>query len=251
MSARELERLARAIPRCTACPELRAYCARVAREKRRAYLAEEYWGRPVPGFGDPKASLWILGLAPAAHGGNRTGRIFTGDRSGDFLFAGLHRAGLANQPTSVARGDGLRLSGAWISASLRCAPPGNRPTPEELSNCARWLDAERTALANVRVLFCLGGLAWNAALDLEARHGLPIPRPRPRFAHGARFRLGDRTFVGCYHVSQQNTFTGRLTPAMLDAELAAALKACGSRAAGSPSSPRSRTADPRGRSRNP
>jgi uracil-DNA glycosylase family 4 len=251
VSARELERLARAIPRCTACPELRAYCARVAREKRRAFRAEEYWGRPVTGFGDPKASLWILGLAPAAHGGNRTGRIFTGDRSGDFLFAGLHRAGLANQPTSAARGDGLRLSGVWISAALRCAPPGNRPTPEELENCTRWLDAERAALADVRVLFCLGGLAWNAALDLEARHGVPIRRPRPRFAHGARCELGDRTLVGCYHVSQQNTFTGRLTPAMLDAQIAAALKACGSRAAGSRSSPRSRTADPRGRSRSP
>ena len=248
---REIDRLARAIPRCTACPELRAYCARVAREKRRAFASEEYWGRPVPGFGDPQASIWILGLAPAAHGGNRTGRIFTGDRSGDFLFAGLHRAGLANQPHSVACDDGLSLRGVWISASLRCAPPGNRPTPDELETCARWLDAERSALANVRVVFCLGGIAWNAALDLEVRHGFVLPKPRPRFGHGARFCAGGRTLVGCYHVSQQNTFTGRLTPAMFEAAIAMAVKESGSRAAGSRSSPRSRTAGPRGRSPNP
>ena len=227
MTARGLDALSRAIPRCTACPELRSYCARVAREKRRAFRDETYWGRPVPGFGDPRARIWILGLAPAAHGGNRTGRMFTGDRSGDFLYAALHRAGLANQSTSVARGDGLRLRGVWIGAALRCAPPGNRPTPRELSNCERWLDAERAALPSVRVLFCLGGIAWEAALGLERRHGKPIPKPRPRFAHGAVFRLGDRTLVGCYHVSQQNTFTGRLTPPMLDAALAAAVRASG------------------------
>ncbi len=224
MSARELERLARAIPRCTACPELRAYCAKVAKEKRKAFLDWDYWGRPIPGFGDPLARIWILGLAPAAHGGNRTGRIFTGDRSGDFLFAGLHRAGLANQPTSIARDDGLRLRDVWISAALRCAPPGNRPTPRELSNCTRWLDAERAALTQVRVIFCLGGIAWDAALDLEERHGAVLPKPRPRFAHGSACTLEERTILGCYHVSQQNTFTGRLTPRMLDAAIEMALR---------------------------
>jgi uracil-DNA glycosylase family 4 len=251
VSGRTLEALARAIPRCAACPELRAYCAKVAREKRRAYRDWDYWGRPVPGFGDPRARIWILGLAPAAHGGNRTGRIFTGDRSGDFLFAALHRAGRASQPHSVAREDGLRLRDVWISAALRCAPPGNRPTPREIENCTRWLDAERAALANVRVLFCLGGIAWDAALDLEARHGSTVPKPRPRFAHGARHPIGDRTLVGCYHVSQQNTFTGRLTPAMMDTVLADAIKESGSRAAGSRSSPRSRNAGPRGRTPSP
>lgn len=219
MSGRTVESLARSIPRCTACPELRAYCAEVAREKKRAFRDWKYWGKPVPGFGDGEARIWIVGLAPAAHGANRTGRMFTGDRSGDFLYAALHRAGLASRPTSVSRDDGLRLFRVWIGAALRCAPPGNRPSPRELENCARWLDAERAALRRVRVLFCLGAIAWNAALDLEARHGTRIARPRPRFAHGARLRLGDRTMIGCYHVSQQNTFTGRLTPAMLDEAL--------------------------------
>ena len=225
MSARAIEALARAIPRCTACPELRAYCNDVAREKRRAFLDWDYWGRPVPGFGDPAARLWILGLAPAAHGANRTGRMFTGDRSGDFLYAALHRAGLASQPTSLARDDGLRLRGVWISATLRCAPPGNRPTPAEISNCERWLDAERRALTGVRAVLCLGAIAWNAALELERRHGAVLPRPRPRFAHGSACTLGGRAILGCYHVSQQNTFTGRLTPPMLDRALRAAVKA--------------------------
>jgi uracil-DNA glycosylase family 4 len=153
--------------------------------------------------------------------------MFTGDRSGDFLYAALHRAGLANAAVSASRDDGLRLRGVWISAALRCAPPGNRPTPQELASCARWLDAERAALESCRVLFCLGAIAWDAALGLETRHGAAIPRPRPRFGHGATWRLGDRTLVGCYHVSQQNTFTGRLTPAMLDAALGTALKASG------------------------
>ena len=229
MSERRLDALSRAIPRCTACPELRSYCARIAREKRRAFRDETYWGRPVPGFGDPRARIWILGLAPAAHGANRTGRMFTGDRSGDFLYAALHRAGLASQATSVAREDGLRLRGVWISAALRCAPPGNRPTPRELANCARWLDAERAALGAVRVLFCLGAIAWDAALELERRHGAPIPRPRPRFAHGSVVDLGRCTLVGCYHVSQQNTFTGRLTPAMLDRVLGSARARAGLR----------------------
>lgn len=211
--------LSREIETCTRCPELRSYCAEVARTKRRAYAADDYWGKPVAGFGDPAARIWILGLAPAAHGANRTGRMFTGDRSGDFLYAGLHRAGLANQPTSVARDDGLALRDVWISASLRCAPPANKPTTTQLERCAGHLDAECNALANVRVLFCLGGIAWDAALALLARRGHSIPRPRPKFAHGAEAVVGPRTLVASYHVSQQNTFTGRLTPQMLDEAL--------------------------------
>ncbi|MBL8860730.1 MAG: uracil-DNA glycosylase [Planctomycetes bacterium] len=220
---RALAALEREIVSCARCPELRAYCAAVARAKRRAYAQDDYWGRPVPGYGDPTARIWILGLAPAAHGANRTGRMFTGDRSGDFLYAALHRAGLANQPNSVARGDGLVLAGVWIGAALRCAPPGNQPSAEQLARCAGHLDAEWDALANARVLLCLGGIAWDAALDLAARRGVPTPRPRPKFAHGGEFRVGERWLVASYHVSQQNTFTGRLTPAMLDRALAQAI----------------------------
>jgi uracil-DNA glycosylase family 4 len=219
MSARQFEQLARRITTCERCPELRAYCAGVAREKRKSFASETYWGKPVPGFGDPQARIWILGLAPAAHGANRTGRMFTGDRSGDFLYAGLHRAGLANQPTSTARDDGLELRDVWISASLRCAPPANKPTPEQLELCAAHLDDEWNALGHVRVIFCLGGIAWNAALQLLERRGHTLPRPRPKFAHTAEITLGARTLVGCYHVSQQNTFTGKLTPKMLDHRL--------------------------------
>lgn len=216
--------LARRIETCTRCPELRAYCAEVAHAKRRAYEHETYWGRPVPGFGDPAARIWILGLAPAAHGANRTGRMFTGDRSGDFLYAGLHRAGLANQPNSDSRDDGLALRDVWISASLRCAPPANKPTTAQLERCTVHLDDEWNALKNARVLFCLGGIAWNAALDLLARRGHTIPRPRPKFAHGASTTIGPRTLVASYHVSQQNTFTGRLTPPMLDDALSLAIE---------------------------
>ncbi len=214
--------LERAITTCACCPELRSYCAGVARVKRAAYSEQTYWGKPVPGFGDPRARIWILGLAPGAHGANRTGRVFTGDRSGDFLFAALHRAGIANQPTSVARDDGLALRGAWISAAVRCAPPDNKPTREQIATCAGHLDGEWDALRDVRVLLCLGGIAWDAALALCARKGLAVPRPKPKFAHEGDLVLGDRTLLGCYHVSQQNTFTGRLTPAMLDARLALA-----------------------------
>lgn len=215
--------LERAITTCTRCPELRAYCAGVARVKRAAYASETYWGRPVPGFGDPRAKIWILGLAPGAHGANRTGRVFTGDRSGDFLFAALHRAGIANQPTSVARDDGLALRGAWISAAVRCAPPDNKPTRAQIATCARYLDDEWGALRDVRVILCLGGIAWDAGLALCARQGIALARPKPKFAHEAEIVLGDRTLLGCYHVSQQNTFTGRLTPAMLDRVLAVAM----------------------------
>jgi len=221
-AARKIARIAAEVVRCERCPRLRAYCTRVAREKRRAYAGEEYWGKPVPGFGDPNARIWILGLAPAAHGGNRTGRVFTGDRSGDFLYAALFRAGLASQPHSVARDDGMRLADVYISAAARCAPPGNRPTPVELARCARFLDAEADALARLRVIMCLGAIAWEAAIALLARRGAAVVKPRPRFAHAARCDLDGWTLLGSYHVSQQNTFTGRLTPAMLDRVIATA-----------------------------
>jgi uracil-DNA glycosylase family 4 len=192
----------------------------VAREKRRAYRDWTYWGRPVPGFGDPRAGLVVIGLAPAAHGANRTGRVFTGDRSGDFLFAGLYRAGFANQPLSQHREDGLRLKDAFITASARCAPPDNKPLPEELARCAPFLDRE-LALLPARVLLALGAIGWNATLGWLARAGWPLPSPRPAFGHGAELALpGAPVLLGCYHVSQQNTQTGRLTPAMFDTILA-------------------------------
>ncbi len=206
--------LADEIVRCRRCPRLVEWRERVAREKRAAYAAETYWGRPVPGFGDPAARLVVVGLAPAAHGANRTGRMFTGDRSGDFLYAALHRAGYANQPTSDHRDDGLRLTDCFITAPVKCAPPQNKPTPQERANCAPWLDAELAALTRARVLLCLGAIGWNATLS-----ALGAPRPRAAFAHGAEATVGALTVVGSFHVSQQNTFTGRLTPAMLDAVL--------------------------------
>jgi uracil-DNA glycosylase family 4 len=207
--------LANNIPRCTRCPELRAYCTDVAREKRRAFADWQYWGKPVPGFGDHRARIMIVGLAPAAHGGNRTGRVFTGDRSGDFLYAALHRAGLANQPTSTSRDDGLTLRGIYITAASRCAPPANKPTPRQLDNCRPYLVEELQDL-RPRVIICLGSIAWNATLLALADVGCPLPRPRPKFAHGAEASVGEIVLLGCYHVSQQNTFTGRLKPNMLD-----------------------------------
>ena len=205
---------------CTRCPRLRTYCEAVALEKRRAYATWEYWGKPVPGFGDPEARLWVIGLAPAAHGGNRTGRVFTGDRSGDFLYAALHRAGYANQPTSVRQGDGLELKDCYISATARCAPPANKPLPQEVANCAPYLDREWELLRRKRVILALGKIAWDAALALAARHGLAPPRPRPAFGHGVEVELApDLRLAGSYHVSQQNTFTGKLTEAMFDAVL--------------------------------
>ncbi len=184
----------------------------MAREKRAAYSGETYWGRPLPGFGDPAARIVILGLAPAAHGANRTGRFFTGDRSGDFLFAALHRTGFANRPVSRHREDGLRLSGAWISAAVRCAPPENKPTPEERDACLPYAVRE-LGLLEARVVVCLGAFAWDAALRV---YGI---RPKPKFGHGTEATAGDATLLGCYHPSQQNTFTGVLTPMMLDAVL--------------------------------
>ena len=212
-----LAALAARVVACRACPRLVEWRERVAREKRAAYAGEEYWGRPLPGFGDPDARVYVLGLAPAAHGGNRTGRIFTGDRSADWLFAALHRADFANQPTSTHRGDGLRLEGAFIGAAVRCAPPANRPLREERRRCLPYTAEELALLPGVRAIVCLGRYAWDAAADLAGE------RPRPRFAHGAEHRLGDgRTLVGSFHPSQQNTFTGKLTEPMLDAVFARA-----------------------------
>jgi uracil-DNA glycosylase family 4 len=192
----------------------------VAIAKRRAFADWDYWGRPVPGFGDPSAWLWIVGLAPAAHGANRTGRVFTGDRSGDFLFAALHRHGLANQPNSQHREDGLRLTGVYISAAVRCAPPDNKPSPTEIANCGGYLDREWTLLREARVLFALGKIGWDAIISLARRNGCDFPDGKIPFAHGAAMRLSPtRWLVGSYHVSQQNTFTGKLTPSMFDAVL--------------------------------
>lgn len=201
---------------CRACPRLVEWREKVASEKRAAFREQDYWGRPVPSFGDPAGAVLIVGLAPAAHGANRTGRMFTGDRSGDFLYASLHRTGFANQPTSTSRGDGLTLSGCLITAVARCAPPANRPTPAEVANCSRWLRPELTG-PSVRVVVALGGLAYGQVLRLGEEIGWSVPRPRPRFGHGTELVLGDGpVLLGAYHPSQQNTFTGRLTEEMLD-----------------------------------
>jgi uracil-DNA glycosylase len=220
-NATELGVLAEEIARCRRCPRLVAWREQVARERRRSFADEEYWGHPVPGFGDPLARVLVLGLAPAAHGANRTGRIFTGDRSGDFLFAALWRAGFASQPVSRDRHDGLALSDMWITAAVRCAPPANRPTMAERDACLPFGARELALLANVRVVLCLGAFAWEAALRLlvTAAGGGPLPSPRPRFAHGAELRQGRHGLLGCYHPSQQNTFTGRLTEPMIDSVL--------------------------------
>jgi len=212
-----LARLESEIIRCRACPRLVAWREEVARVKRAAFADQEYWGRPIPGYGDPDASVLVLGLAPAAHGGNRTGRIFTGDRSGDWLFGSLHRVGMANQAESVSRDDGLRLYGCWISAAVRCAPPANRPTPAERDTCLPYAIRELELLPSVRVIVCLGSFAWDAALRILAAAGRARPRPRPKFGHGAEASVGDQVLLGCYHPSQQNTFTGKLTRPMIDA----------------------------------
>ncbi|MGI8709763.1 MAG: uracil-DNA glycosylase [Acidimicrobiales bacterium] len=202
---------------CRACPRLVAWREQVGQDKRAAYRDEPYWARPVPGFGDPRAHLVVVGLAPAAHGANRTGRMFTGDRSGDFLYAALHRAGYANQASSVSADDGLALSEAWITAPVRCAPPANKPTVDERDRCRPFLERELAMLPQASVLLCLGGFAYQG---LTAHYGV---RPRPAFRHGVEVALPDGlTLLASYHVSQQNTFTGKLTPAMLDAVLARA-----------------------------
>ena len=232
---------------CRACPRLVAWREQLAVERRKSFRTERYWGRPIPGWGAAEPRILIVGLAPAAHGGNRTGRIFTGDRSGDFLYAALYRCGLAAKPDSVTAGDGQRLIGARMVASVRCAPPDNKPTPAERLTCQPWLSTEMAMVANsVRVLICLGGFAWQALWPVLAATGFVVPRPRPAFGHGVEVVL-DRIprspetsapagtagagaserrpvlLLGCYHPSQQNTFTGRVTPSMLDAVLTRAV----------------------------
>ncbi|MEV1293195.1 uracil-DNA glycosylase [Pseudonocardia sp. NPDC049635] len=223
------------IVECRACPRLVEWRERVAVEKRAAFRDQTYWGRPVPGFGPADAAMLIVGLAPAAHGANRTGRMFTGDRSGDVLYAAMHAVGLASQPTSVHAGDGLELHGVRITAPVHCAPPGNKPTPAERDTCRTWLERELDLLAGtVRSIMVLGGFGWQALLPVLSGTGWEVPRPAPKFGHGASvtlapsdFRRAPLSLVGCYHVSQQNTFTGRLTPAMLETVLADAARSAG------------------------
>ncbi|MDO8148720.1 uracil-DNA glycosylase [Isoptericola sp. b515] len=234
-TARSLAELDAHLVSCRACPRLVAWREQVGREKRAAFRDETYWARPVPGFGDAHASVVVVGLAPAAHGANRTGRMFTGDRSGDFLFAALHRCGLANQPESTGRGDGMALDGVRLVAPVRCVPPENRPTPQERRRCAPYLARELELLApTLRVTVALGAIGWNALLGSLSEQGWSVPRPRPRFAHGAELALqhldgGPRrlTVLGSYHVSPHNTSTGRLTPSMLDAVLGRAAALAG------------------------
>jgi uracil-DNA glycosylase family 4 len=220
-----LAALTREITRCRACPRLVEWREQVAREKRAAFRDEEYWARPVPGFGDPQARVLIVGLAPAAHGGNRTGRVFTGDRSGDFLFASLYRCGFSNQPTSVALDDGLELHDAYVAAAVRCAPPANKPTTEERDRCAPFLHRELALLERVQVIVALGSFGYQATwsmLRASDRSDIELPARRPRFGHLLEVPCGRVTVVGAFHPSQQNTFTGRLTPEMLDAVFARA-----------------------------
>ena len=224
----ELSVLDDVVTGCRACPRLVAWREQVAREKRAAFRDEEYWGRPVPGFGPGDAALALVGLAPAAHGGNRTGRTFTGDRSGDMLYAALHAVGLANQPTATHRGDGLRLHRTRIVQPVKCAPPANKPTPAERDTCRPWMVRELELLRpTLRAVVVLGGFGWQALLPALHAAGWPVPSPRPRFGHGVHVEIAGLHVYGCYHVSQQNTFTGRLTPAMLTGVLARAARRAG------------------------
>ena len=212
---------------CARCPRLVAWREEAARRRPRRFAGETYWARPVPAFGDPLGRIVVVGLAPAAHGGNRTGRIFTGDESGRFLFSALHAVGLANQPDSVARGDGLELSGAFITATARCAPPDNKPLPSELDNCREYMRRELALVPHPRVLVALGAIAFASCLAILAEEGAPIPRPRPRFEHGGRYGIGEDVVLATYHPSQQNTFTGKLTQPMLRAVLRRAVREAG------------------------
>jgi len=222
----DLADLDRRVTECRRCPRLVAWREEVARVKRASFADWDYWGRPVPGFGPADASIGIVGLAPAAHGANRTGRMFTGDRSGDVLYAALYAVGLASQPTAVSADDGLTLYGVRITAPVKCAPPANKPTPEERDNCRPWLAEELALLApTLRVIVVLGAFGWQALLPVLSAAGWRVPTPRPKFGHGARVSLAGPSpleLVGCYHVSQQNTFTGRLTPAMVEEVLTTA-----------------------------
>ncbi len=226
MQRSPLDRLEREIVRCELCPRLREYCKTVAATKRRAYLEWDYWGKPVPGFGDPAARLFIIGLAPAAHGANRTGRVFTGDRSGDFLYRALYENGFASQPQSLSRDDGMRLSGAWISAAVRCAPPDNKPLPEEFSTCRPYLEQELRLLTDVRVVVALGQLAFNVYLSILKERGIINSRAAFAFGHGVehQIRPGLPMLLASYHPSQQNTSTGKLTAEMLRKIFARALE---------------------------
>lgn len=213
----ELDLIQAEVVACRACPRLVAWREEVARVKRASFREETYWGRPIPTFGDPRARVLVVGLAPAAHGGNRTGRMFTGDRSGDWLYASLHRTGFANQPHAVHRGDGLRLHDLIIAAPVRCAPPANKPTVQERDTCIGYLVRELPLLPQVRVVVALGGFAWDSALKAIVAAGSRRPRPKPRFGHLCEATVGEYTLLGCYHPSQQNTFTGKLTEPMTDA----------------------------------
>ena len=223
MSTDSLARLAREVHSCRLCPRLVQWREAAAADPPRRYAGQRYWARPVSGFGDPRARIVLVGLAPAANGANRTGRMFTGDRSGDWLYAALHRAGLANQAASTHRDDGLRLRDAYVTAVNRCPPPSNRPTPAERDNCLPYLARELALLERARVLIALGSFAWDGALRAAREVGHAVPRPKPRFGHGAEAEVGPYALVGCFHPSQQNTFTGKLTEAMMDRVLARAV----------------------------
>jgi uracil-DNA glycosylase len=224
---KRLEKLADEVHRCTLCPRLVEWREAVAADPPRRYRGEDYWAKPLAGFGDPQAKVVVIGLAPAAHGGNRTGRVFTGDRSADWLFAAMHRAGLANQPESVSRDDGLALRDAYVTMVVRCPPPQNKPTTAERDNCLPYLERELPLLTEARVLLALGSFAWDGALRAARALGKPVPKPKPRFGHGSEAKLGPWSLLGSFHPSQQNTFTGRLTEPMLDAVFARAKELAG------------------------